>query len=89
MGDLVRRASGEAVLLPILIGGRRVGAGVPSACGYCVLSAAECERLADEGERALSAGEAWDDEAAAATVRACLVGPLRAAAGRPVFGTLG
>src|SRR4051794_34814172 len=56
--ELLARAGG-AVLLPVLLGGRRFGADGPSECGYCFLSPAECESLAAEAEAALASGGPW------------------------------
>ncbi len=88
--ELLPRA-GRAVLLPVLLGGRRIGAVEPSECGYCLLTPAECERLAAEAEQVLASGRPWSQEWVPDVVDECLIGPLRAAVskGRPLFGLLG
>jgi hypothetical protein len=88
--ELAPRAAGT-MLLPVLIGGRRFGSSDPSACGYCFLSLADCERLVLEAERALGADRPWSAGWVPDVVSECLIDPLRSAVskGRPVFGSLG
>jgi hypothetical protein len=88
--ELLPRVAG-AMLLPVLIDGRRFGAATPSACEYCFLSLADCERLAVEVEQALESDGPWSAAWVPDVVNECLVVPLRSASskGRPVFGSLG
>lgn len=88
--ELLPRVTG-AVLLPVLVGGRRFGEAEPSACEYCCLSPAECGRLVDEVERALASGGPWSGAWLPEVVGECLLGPLQSSlsTGRPLFGSLG
>ena len=88
--ELLLRA-GVAVLLPVLVCGRRFEATEPSSCEYCFLTPAECERLAGEAERALASIGPCSTARLPDIVHECLIGPLMSAAtkGQSLFGVLG